>query len=124
MAVVFPLLLTTVMGMIEMGRLGMVCQLMTTAARDACRVAILDWKTQTDVQNRVNQVLSNSGISVGTVNPTPSNWTSLGPGQPITVTLSVPYSKVSWLPTPWFLKGATVTVSATLCSEKLQSTAP
>ena len=39
----------------------------TTAARDGCRVAVIPGATQSDVQTRVNAVLSGSGISVGTV---------------------------------------------------------
>ena len=57
----------------------MVAQMLTTAAREGCRVAVLDGMTQTDVQNRINAVLSGSGISVGTVTPTcpsPYTWTT------------------------------------------------
>jgi Flp pilus assembly protein TadG len=121
MALVLPVFVTLILGLIEFSRLGMVCQLLTTAAREGCRVAVLDGMTQTDVQNRVNTVLSGSGISVGTVTPTcpsPYTWTSAPAGTAITVSLSVPYSQVSWLKTSLFLKGATVSASATLSSER------
>src|SRR6476646_10843306 len=108
MAFVAPVFLTLVLGIIESSRLGMVCQLMTTAAREGCRVAVIGGKTQADVQGRVDSVLNGSGISVGTVNPTCTggySWDSPSTpqGTPITVSLSVPYSKVSWLGTPFFL---------------------
>jgi Flp pilus assembly protein TadG len=119
MAVVFPVLLALVIGTLEMARLGMVVQLMTTAARDGCRVAVLSNATAAQVQARVNAVLAGSGISVGAVTPSPAGWATAKPGDPITVSLSVPFSSVSWLPTPWFLKGATVKASATLASEKV-----
>src|SRR6478752_2169327 len=105
MALIAPVFVALVMGQIETSRLGMVAQLITTAAREGCRVAVIDGSTQTDVQNRVNAVLSGSGISVGTVTPTcpsPYSWDSAPMGTPITVSLSVSYSSVSWLGTPFF----------------------
>jgi Flp pilus assembly protein TadG len=121
MAFIAPVFLTLVMGIIEASRLGMVAQLLTTAAREGCRVAVIDGMTQTDVQNRIDAVLSGSGISVGTVTPTcpsPYSWDSAPSGTPITVSVSVPYNQVSWLPTPYFLNGAVVSCSATMSSER------
>jgi Flp pilus assembly protein TadG len=121
MALITPVFLTLVLGIIETSRLGMVAQLLTTAAREGCRVAVLSGSTQSDVQNRVDAVLSGSGISVGTVTPTCTGsgpWTSASSGTPITVSFSVPYSKVSWLKVPYFLKTATITGSATMSSER------
>lgn len=120
LAIVAPVLVAMIMGQIESSRLGMVMQLLTTAAREGCRVAVLDGSTQADVQNRVNGVLNGAGIDVGTVTPTcpsPYAWDSAPMGTPITVTLSVPYAKVSWLGAPIFFQGANVTASATLSSE-------
>jgi Flp pilus assembly protein TadG len=120
MALVAPLFITLVLGMIEASRLGMVCQLLTTAAREGCRVAVLNGMTQTDVQNRVNTVLSGSGISVGTVTPTcasPYTWTTAPGGTAITVSLSVAYNQVSWLKVATFFNGATLSAAATMSSE-------
>jgi Flp pilus assembly protein TadG len=121
MAFVAPVFVMLIMGIIESSRLGMVAQLLTTAAREGCRVAVINGMTQTDVQNRINAVLNGSGISVGTVTPTcpaPYSWDVSPGGTPITVSLSVPYSQVSWLPTPYFLKTANVSCSATMSSER------
>lgn len=117
LAFVAPLFILLILGLIESARLGMVAQLLTTAAREGCRVAIIYGSTQTTVQNAVDQVLAGSGISVGTVNPTPSNWQTISNGSAVTVSLSVPYSSVSWLPTPLFLGGTTISASATMSSE-------
>jgi Flp pilus assembly protein TadG len=120
LALVTPLLVTMIMGQLESSRLGMVMQLLTTASREGCRVAVLNGSTQTDVQNRVNAVLDGSGINVGTVTPTcpsPYTWNSAPMSTPITVTLSVPYAQVSWLGHPFFFGNATVTAAATLSSE-------
>ena len=121
LALVAPVLLTMLLGMIEAARVGMVCQLLTTAAREGCRVAVLNGMSQTDVQNRITAVLSGSGISVGTVTPTcasPYTWTSAPSGSAITVSMSVSYKDVSWLKFSWFFKNATISASATMSSER------
>jgi Flp pilus assembly protein TadG len=122
LALVAPVLVTLLVGMIEAARLGMVAQLLTTAAREGCWVAVLDGMTQTDVQNRINAVLSGSGISVGTVTPTCSSssytWTTAPSGTAITVSLSVPYSQVTWLKVPGYFSNATISASATMSSER------
>ncbi|MGE3821224.1 MAG: TadE/TadG family type IV pilus assembly protein [Isosphaeraceae bacterium] len=120
-ALIAPIFVAMMMGQLESSRLGMVSQLITTAAREGCRVAVVEGNTQADVQARVDATLAGSGISVGTVTPTcpsPNTWTSAPKGTPITVSLSVPYSQVSWLGTPFFLSGATVRASATFSSER------
>jgi Flp pilus assembly protein TadG len=119
-ALVAPVFVALMMGQLESSRLGMVAQLLTTAAREGCRVAVIPGNTQTDVQARVNAVLSGSGISVGTVTPTcptPYTWTTAPQGTPITISLSVPYSQVSWIGSPFFLTKAVVSAAATMSSE-------
>lgn len=118
LAMVLPFVVTIVLGHIESARMGMVAQLLTTAAREGCRVAVLNGKTQADVQARVQAVLAGSGVPIGTVTPTPEGWQNSSGGTAITVSLSVPFSQVSWLPTPLFLKGAKITASATMSSER------
>ena len=120
MAIVAPVFVALILGQVETARLGMVSQLLTTAARDGCRVAVIPGATLSDVQSRVDAVLAGSGISAGTVSPTcpsPYSWDSAPRGTPITVSLSVSYNSVSWLGTPFFLKNANVSASATLSSE-------
>jgi Flp pilus assembly protein TadG len=118
MAVVSPLLLLLILGMVEMSRLGMVSQLLTTAAREGCRTAVIEGRTLADVQARVDAVLADSGIDVGTVSPTPEDWATAAGGTPVTLSLSVSYRDVSWLPLPRFLGSANVTASATLSCER------
>jgi Flp pilus assembly protein TadG len=117
MAIIAPVIVALIMGQIEASRFGMVAQLLTTAAREGCRVAVVPGHTQDDVQTRVNAVLNGSGITVGTVTPTPSTWQTDPMGTPITVSLSVPFNQVSWLGTPFFLSNATVSASSTMSSE-------
>jgi Flp pilus assembly protein TadG len=119
MALVSPMIVALFIGQFEAARLGMATQLLTTAAREGCRVAVLPGYTQTDVQTHINDVLSGSGISVGTITPTCSSssytWSTAPQGTSITVTLSVPFSQVSWLGNPFQI--GTITTSATMSSE-------
>jgi len=120
MALIAPIFIMLILGQIEASRLGMVAQVLTTAAREGCRVAVIPGATQDSVQSRINAALNGSGVSVGTVTPTcpsPYAWNTAPGGTAVTVSLSVPYSKVSWLGTPFFLKNATVRASATMSSE-------
>ena len=126
MAVILPLLLTIVFGIIEVSRLGMAAQLLTNAAREGCRVAVLPHSTAADVRSRVDAVLHGSGITVETVDitvgpvvPMPSSWLAATKGTPITVGFSVPFAGISWLPMDSIFKDATITTSATLSSERL-----
>src|SRR3954470_18468622 len=92
MAFIAPVFLTLVLGIIESSRLGMVAQLLTTAAREGCRVAVLSGTTQSGVENRVNAVLRGSGVAVGAGTPTCTgaySWNNPPGGTPITVSLSV-----------------------------------
>jgi hypothetical protein len=99
----------------------MVSQLLTTAAREGCRVAVINGNTNANVTNRVNTILTDTGISGVSLTQTPDDCTtvhSTDTPNTITLTLSVPYSRVGWLPAPFFLTTATVTVSATMSSER------
>jgi Flp pilus assembly protein TadG len=121
MALIAPVFVGLVMGIIESSRLGMVSQLLTIAAREGCRVAVINGSSQAAVQARINEALAGSGVSVGTVTPTTddgSAWTAAPKGTAITVSLSVPYSAVGWLKVPDFFKTATISASATLSSER------
>jgi Flp pilus assembly protein TadG len=129
LAILAPVLFAFVFGIIELSRLGMTSQALTNAARDGCRVAVLRNNTTTDVQNRLNATLTPFGITPGTVSAVdsdpgtngawilPSNWSTASGGTAVTVILRVPFTQVSWLPSPFFLKNAVVTGSATLSSE-------
>lgn len=120
LALILPVFVMLVMGQIESARLGMVAQLLTNAARDACRVAAMNNPnaTTSDIQSQVATDLNNTGISMSsvTVNTT-ANFNTAAYQTPITVTVSVPFSAVSWFPTPYFLKTAVVTGTATMIKE-------
>src|SRR3954463_11222957 len=97
-AIVAPLLVILVLGLIEFGRVLMVQQVLTNAAREGCRTAVLEGSTTSDVNTTVSNYLTASGISgapAPTVSPDPS---TAAPGSSVTVTVSVAFNNVSWLP--------------------------
>ncbi len=104
-ALVSPIFFLMVFGMIEFGRMVMVQQVITNASREGARVAVLDSQTPTagDVDEKVREYLGNAGISGETVIIDPAEPTTAGYGEPVTVTVRVPFSSVSWLPSPMFI---------------------
>ena len=64
------------------------------------------------------------GISAATTNMVtinPTEPTTAAYGTPVTVTVQIPYSSVSWLPSPWFISGTTnLTASTVMRRETVQ----
>jgi Flp pilus assembly protein TadG len=91
-AVILPLLLTILFGIIEYGWVFMVRQSLQTAAREGCRVAVLQSSTEpyAAVMDRIEQVMAPTGLTYSV------NMTHASAGNPIeTVEVSVPYDDVS-----------------------------
>jgi Flp pilus assembly protein TadG len=104
-AIIAPLLFLLIFGMIEFGRMVMVQQILTNAAREGARIAVLDGTTGTEVRTAVNTYLHNASIPNATITITPTEPNTAGYGAPVTVTVQIPFSQVSWLPTPMFVGG-------------------
>ncbi len=92
-AVVLPLLLTILFGIIEYGWVFMVRQTLQTAAREGCRLAVLQTSVApyTNVLTRVSNVMGPTGLSTYTVSMT--HATVADPVE--VVEISVPYNDVS-----------------------------
>jgi Flp pilus assembly protein TadG len=119
-AVVAPVFIMLVFGMIEYGRMVMVQQLLTNASREGARMGVLDGATTASVQTSVTTYLSNASVSGATVTVSPNPPSSAGYGAPVTVTVTVPFSQVSWIPTPMFLSGKTLTATSVMRRETVQ----
>lgn len=119
-AVVAPVFFLLIFGMIEYGRMVMVQQVLTNASREGARVGILDGSSGSDVDTTVNGYLTSSSISGATITVDPSDPSTAGAGDPVTVTVSVPFSQVSWLPAPMFLGGQTLTATTVMRRETTQ----
>lgn len=66
MAVVLPLLLALVFGIIEFGWVFMIRQTVVNAAREGCRTAVLQTATNDDVGDRIREVMAALGYAEGT----------------------------------------------------------
>jgi Flp pilus assembly protein TadG len=119
-AVVAPIFFLMVFGMIEFGRMVMVQQIITNASREGARVAVLDGTTASAVSTQVQNYLTGSAVSGATVTINPTDPSTAGYGAPVTVTVSVPFSQVSWLPTPIFITGKTLVSSTVMRRETVQ----
>jgi Flp pilus assembly protein TadG len=114
-AVVAPVLFLLLFGFIEFGRAVMVQQVLVNGAREGARRAMLPGATADEVADTVETYMSSCGLTGYTVTVTP-NPASATPGQAITVTVSVPYERVSWIPAQW-LTDSTLAGSAVMRKE-------
>ena len=124
-ALVAPVFVVMVFGLIEFGRAIMVQQVMTNAAREGARLAILDSPTPvaTTVKNTVVSYLHGCGIPAATtsnVTLSPAEPSTAQNGDTVTVTIQLPYSSVSWLPSPMFLTSKTLQVTCVMRRESIQ----
>ena len=117
-AIVAPLLFLLILGMLELGRMVMVEQFLTHAAREGARRGILEQATASDVETVVADYLSGGTISGTTITVSPTELTDIGSRDPVSVSISVPYDQVSWLPAPWFLSGVTLSGNCVMRGER------
>src|SRR5688500_2780822 len=116
-AVVAPVLILFLLGIIECGRMVMVQQSLTTAVREGARTASMEGNSASDAIDAVTSLLLATGIKGTDVTVTPIDTWNVGHGRPITVSVSVPFTKVSWLPNPFFFQNTTLRSAATMCRE-------
>lgn len=115
-AIVAPVFFLMVIGFLEFGRALMVQQVLINASRVGARQASTTAATTGEVEAAVSdytQGLAVPGVDV-TVSPNPSTAAA---GTAITVTASVPFSEVSWMASPWFLGGKTLTATSQMRKE-------
>lgn len=118
-AVVLPVFVILVFGMIEYGRMVMVQQVITNASREGARKAVLDGATTSSVQTAVTSYLTSAKVNGGSAAVSPDPTTAAS-GDPITVTVNIPFSAVSWLPSPMYLGGKTLSASTTMRRESVE----
>jgi Flp pilus assembly protein TadG len=108
-AVISPVIFLFVFGLIELARGIMVMHLLTNAARNGCRVGIIEGKSNQDITTAVNNTLTATGISGDSitvyVNDNNGDTVNAQPGDEVTVRVLVPVANVSWVPVPNYLIG-------------------
>jgi Flp pilus assembly protein TadG len=112
MALVLPLFLLIMVGILAFGRAFMVQQMVTNASREGARHASLPNTTESEVVTLVRDYLATGSINpdVVQVTVTPTNLQSSTTGTQVSVDVRVPYSDVAWIPTPRWLENMEQTV--------------
>lgn len=120
-ALVAPLFFLLVFGMVEFGRMVMIQQVITNASREGARSAVLDGATASGVQSAVVNYMANGGVAIAPSNVTisPTDPSTAQAGAPVTVSISIPFSEVSWLPSPMFLGSRQMQASSVMRRETL-----
>lgn len=102
-AIVLPILLMLVLGIIEMGRVMMLNQVVTNANREACRQAIVPGASEARILEIVHQSLNASGVSEsGRVvrlldeAGSPASLDAIASKSPVVVETQVPYAENTW----------------------------
>jgi Flp pilus assembly protein TadG len=115
-AIVAPLFFLLVLGSIELGRALMVQQVLTNASRVGARDAVTLAGTSSSAVTAASSFAN--GASVGgvqvAVSPDPS---SASAGEMISVTVTVPYGNVTWVPAPWFMGDKVLTATSVMRKE-------
>jgi len=103
-ALVAPLFILMVFGILEYGRMVMVQQVLTNAVREGARAAVLDGATIAGVRTSVNNYLTQASVPAATVNVNDGvEPSALQQGAPVTVTAQLAFGQVSWLPSPMYI---------------------
>jgi Flp pilus assembly protein TadG len=115
-ALVAPLFFMLVFGCIEFGRALMVQQILTNASRVGARQAITLNANESDVISTATNYATSTSVAGVSVAVTPSLSAALA-GDMVSVTVSVPFSSVSWIPAPWFMGGTTLDATSVMRKE-------
>jgi Flp pilus assembly protein TadG len=114
MALVLPILIMVVFGIIEFARANQIRQTVKQAAYEGARVGITTDATVANVQTQANSVLSSVGITGGTVTVSPNPITSTTTF--VTVTVSASATANGWF-MKYFTAGQPIAAAVTLESE-------
>ena len=127
-AIVAPVFFLLVFGMLEFGRMVMVQQIITNASREGARVAVLDGAVRVGseespgVIDGIQRYLEGAHINPNsaTITIDPHDPSSTGYGEPVTVTVTIPFDQVSWLPSPFFLGETNLSATSVMRRETVQ----
>ncbi len=120
-ALVVPILLSVVLGIIDFGRTIMAMDLLNNVARQGARIGALAGKTDSDITKAVDNALSAAALpargSSATVVTITVNDASVDAGtavtdDQITVKVGAPVGSLSWLPSQWILSRTAVVQGA------------
>lgn len=94
-ALIAPLLVLFVFGIVEFGRAIMIQQIITNASREGARHAVIESATEAEVASLVQDYLDGAGLSGTQMECSPSNLGTMLAGDPVTVRIRVPFAQNS-----------------------------
>jgi len=115
-ALVAPIFFMLMIGMIEVGRAIMVQQVLINASRVGARRAVMLSSSEQEVLDAVSNYFTGVGLTGVSASVAPDPAVAEG-GDAITVTTTVAYSSVTWLPTPWFMGDKTLSATSVMRKE-------
>ncbi len=95
LALLLPLLMMLVLGILEFGRALVVQEILTNAAREGARRAAISGASHDAALAAIDNYLANEGITGHTSSIVP-NANTVAEGDPVTVTVSVAYTEVDF----------------------------
>jgi len=105
-----------VIGIIEVGRAMMVQQVIINASRVGARHAVTLSATQQSTIDTVTEYAENVSVYGLAVTVTPDPATADASDE-ITVTTTIDFASVTWVPSPWFMGGKILTASSIMRKE-------
>ncbi|MHC4293809.1 MAG: TadE/TadG family type IV pilus assembly protein [Planctomycetota bacterium] len=115
-AIIFPILILLVFGLIEYGWLFLKMHQVHNAARHGARIAILASTTQaSQVESEIAVLMAEANITNYPA-PTVTNLTP-GIGQPVTVTITIPIQNIAVLNVPLLPLPPTLSSTVTMAKE-------
>ncbi|MFN7841800.1 MAG: TadE/TadG family type IV pilus assembly protein [Pirellula sp.] len=115
-ALMAPLVILFTLGLIDLGRMTMAKQMLVNNSREGARQASLPNATTESAHARVQEMMSNAGVSRD-FTMSPSVIASSPPGSTITVTVTAQANSVSWLGRSLFLPDKTLTAATSIRKE-------
>lgn len=120
-ALVVPIFILLLFGMIEFGRMVMIQQVIVNASREGARRAVFEGTSIEEVKDIVETYMTASHVPVDRDDIEVSSDPGTTPtGDPIMVRIWVPYENVSWLPGAMFLGDQRLTASSVMRKEGMQ----
>ncbi|MCA9194888.1 MAG: pilus assembly protein [Planctomycetales bacterium] len=122
-AFVAPIMILLTMGMMEVGRMVMVKQMLIHASREGARAAALPGATSLGVQAKINEELESLMLNdvqiTMKVNGETQDLESASKGDTVSIGLAVPAASVSWVPQPVFALNQSLSAETTMRKESL-----
>jgi Flp pilus assembly protein TadG len=114
-ALVVPFLATMILGIIEGGRLTAEYQAIDVCARAGAREAALSTSTAASTVAAATNCLAAAGVSGVAPTLLPADPSTVAVGSQVSVSISVPFSRLSWIGV--MFQTQNVTVTCTMCKQ-------